>query len=370
MKLFIYALLVSLVACSSFVRKPKGKPVFTLNDFRNTIELKGKKITLPGIGFPGRLTFIPEKGVLMCLELRNESNNKWLHIYSMDSFKLIKSVIKNGTGNGEILGAFQLQYDNRNGGEVYITDVQKQQIFVYKADSLIEGNEKPFRIIGKPFSGRISFSNNDNRMSRAVVIDESYNFVDIRQSALNDSRMLFNKYHNDFSVRDSFGVYPKTTEEVPVHLLSQVLIGCLYGSTDNKYLVFTGLSTDYLSVYDTSGKMIASAIGPGALDVSYKIQKKGDGERIIPSSGRYGYGGYARINKGAIYTLYNGKSMNTSGPASYHSTDLFQFTYKLKPTTRYKLDIPIYGFEIDWRTNRLYGLNMEGSTPQLVIFQL
>jgi len=370
MKLFIYALLVSLVACSSFIRKPKGKPVFTLNDFRNTVELKGKKIALPGIEFPGRLTVISEKGVLMCLELRDKSDKKWLHIYSIDSFKLIKSVIKNGAGDGEMLGAFQLQYDNRNGGEIYITDVQKQQIMVYKADSLIGGNERPFKIIGKPFSGRISFSSNENRMSRAVVIDKSYNFVDIRQSALNDSRLLFNKYRSDFSVRDSFGLYPQTTEEVPVHLLSQVLIGCLYGSSDNKYLVFTGLSTDYLSVYDTSGKMIASAIGPGELDVSYKIQKKGDGERIIPSSGHYGYGGYARIKNGAIYTLYNGKSMNTSGPSSYHSTDLFQFTYKLNPTTRYKLEIPIYSFEIDWRTKRLYGLSMEGLTPQLVFFQL
>lgn len=370
MKLFTYTLLISLVACSSLVGKPKPKPVFTINDFSKTVELKGKQITLRGIEFPTRLTVIPEKGVFMCFEGEYLSNKKLLHIYSIDSVKLLRSVINIGAGDGEVLGAFQLQYDNRNGGEVYITDAQKQQIIVYKVDSLIAGNEKPFKIIGKPFSGRISFSINDNRLARAVVLDTSYNFVDIRQSALNDSRMLFNKYRSDFSVSDSFGLYPPTTEEVPAHLLSQVLIGCLSGSTDNKYLVYTALSADYLSVYDSNGKKIASAIGPGELDVSYKIQRKGDGERIIPSSGRYGYGGNARINNGAIYALYNGKSMKTSGPASYHSTELFQFTYKLNPTIRYKLDIPISGFDIDWRTKRLYGIRKDGETPQLVIFQL
>lgn len=113
--------------------------------------------------------------------------------------------------------------------------------------------------------------------------------------------------------------------------------------------------------------MIASAIGPGELDANYKIQKIGGGERVIPSSGRYGYGGKAKIDKGVIYVLYNGKDMKTHGE---HVTDLFQFTYKLKPTIRYKLNIPIYDFEIDWRTKRLYGLRMEGSTSQLVIFQL
>ena len=88
---------------------------------------------------------------------------------------------------------------------------------------------------------------------------------------------------------------------------------------------------------------------------------------VIPSSGRYGYGGRARINNGNIYVLYNGKDMKTHGE---EVTDLFQFTYKLNPAIRYKLNIPIHDFEIDWRTKRLYGLRMEGSTPQLVIFQL
>ena len=191
------------------------------------VELNGKIIALQNIARPARLTVIPEKGVLMCFDVSMSSKKKWLHIYSSDSIKLIRSVINKGSGEGEILGAFQLQYDNRNGGEIYITDVQKQQIIVYKADSLIGGNERPFKIIGKPFSGRLGFSSNENRLSRTVVIDESYNFVDVRLSALNHSRMLFNKYRSDFSVRDSFGVYPQTTDEVPTHLLGQVLAGCV-----------------------------------------------------------------------------------------------------------------------------------------------
>lgn len=368
--MIIGILFLSFVSFGFYIPKHKTRTVFTFTDFRKTTELKGKKIALPEMTFPGKLTIIPEKRLLIFLELNHDSDNKWLHFYSLDSFKLIKSLIKYGSGEGEILGAFQLQFNNRNGGEIYITDVQKQQILVYKVDSLMKGNERPYKVIGKSFSGRTSFSTNDNRIGRAVVIDDSYNFIDIRQSALNESRMLFNKYRSDFSLRDSFGIYPQTTEEVSPQLLSQVFMGCLYGSVDSKYLVFSGLATDYITIYDTSGKMIASAIGPGGLNSNYKIEKKEAGEKLTPSTGYYGYGGNARINKGLIYTLYNGKSINTSGPASYHSSDLFQFTYNLNPITRYKLDIPIYDFEIDWRTNRIYGLNREAATAQLVVFQL
>ena len=145
-----------------------------------------------------------------------------------------------------------------------------------------------------------------------------------------------------------------------------MLDGCLSISSDNKYLVFNSLTTDYLSVFDTSGKMVASAIGPGELDVSYKLEKAGNGERIIPSSGRNGYAGRAQINKGSIYVLYDGKDRKHGE----HLTDLFEFTIQLHPETRYKLNTPIFDFQINPSTKRLYGLRTEGSSPQIVIFQL
>lgn len=367
MKIFIYTLIFSLLACGSLVTNPEAKPIFTLEDFGKPVEKDGKKIVLTGVERPVRLTVIPDKGVLMCLDASMVSKKKWLHIYSIDSIKLIRSVINNGSGEREMLGAFQLQYDNRNGGEIYITDILKQQIFVYKLDSLISGNENPFKIIGKPFNAYKGLSINEDRLMRSVVIDNSYNIVDMRLSALNHSRILFNKYRNDLSLRDSFGVYPQTTDEIPIHMLGQVLDGCLSISTDNKHLVFTGLTTNYLSVYDTSGKMIASAIGPRELDVRFKVEKIGGSERIITSSGRHGYGGRAKIDKGTVYVLYNGNDMKTHDE---HVANLFQFNTQLHPKVRYKLSIPIYDFEIDWYTKRLYGLRMNGSASELVIFQL
>lgn len=367
MKLFVYTLIYSLVACSSSVSSSKTKPIFTLKDFTKTVVIDGKAKVLPGVERPVRLTLVPEKGVLLCFDAAMGSKKKWLHIYSLDSVKLIRSVINNGPGDGEMLGAFQLQYDKRNGGEIYITDVIKQQIVVYKADSLIAGNERPFKIIGKPFYGYHGLSINEDRLMRSVIIDKSYNIVDTRASASNHSRMLLNKYRSDLSVRDSFGFYPKTTDDIPPQMLSRVLDGCLGISTDNKYLIFSGLTTDYLSVYDTSGKIIASTIGPGELGVSYKTEKAGNGERIIPLLGHNGYACKAKINKGSIYALYDGKDRKSRDE---HAYDLLQFTSQLHPETRYKLNLPVFDFDIDWRTKRLYGLRMEGSTPQLVIFQL
>jgi hypothetical protein len=366
MKLLFSSILCALLACSSSSPYSKVKPVFTLQDFRKTVELEGKSMPLTGIERPVRLTILPEKNVLMCFEAAFGSTKKWLRIYSLDSIKLIRSVLTNGQADGEFLGAFQLQYDSRNGGEIYIMDVIKQQINVYKADSLIAGNEKPFKTIGNPFTGYRGININNNRLMRSVILDDSYNFIDVRGSGTNHSGMLLNKYRNDLSVRDSFGFYPKTTEDIPPHLLPQVLDGCLSISSDNKYLVFNSLTTDYLSVFDTSGKMVASAIGPGELDVSYKLEKAGNGERIIPSSGRNGYAGRAQINKGSIYVLYDGKDRKHGE----HVTDLFEFTIQLHPETRYKLNTPIFDFQINPSTKRLYGLRTEGSSPQIVIFQL
>jgi hypothetical protein len=366
MKLFFSTILLALVACSSSSPYAKVQPVFTIKDFRKTVALEGKAMPLAGVERPVRLTIVPEKNVLLCFEAAFGSTKKWLRIYSLDSLKLIRSVINNGQADGELLGAFQLQYDNRNGGEIYIMDVIRQQINIYKADSLIAGNEKPFKVIGKPFSGYHGLSINEDRLMRSVIIDNQYHFVDVRGSATNHSRMLLNKYRSDLSVTDSFGFYPKTTEDIAPHLLPQILDGCLSISSDNKHVVFNSLTTDYLSVYDTSGKMIASAIGPGELDVSYKLEKAGKGERIIPSSGRNGYAGRAQINKSSIYVLYDGKDRKHGE----HVSDLFEFSTQLQPQTRYKLDTPIFDFQIDWRTKRLYGLRTEGPTPQMVIFQL
>lgn len=361
------AFLFALLACGATDSDPKNKPVFTRDDFSKTIEIDGRAIALAGIDRPVRLTVLPDKGVLMFYEAAIGSTKKWIHFYSLDSVKPIRSVINNGEGEGELLGTFQLQYDGRNGGEIYITDIIKQQILVYKADSLIAGNEKPFKIIGKPFTGYHGRSVNADRLMRSVIINDSYHFIDTRASALNHSRMLLNKYRSDLSVADSFGFYPKTAEDIAPHMLSQVFDGCLNISDNNKYIVFNGLTTDYLAVYDTSGKMIASAVGPGELNAEYKIEKGGVGERVVSLSKHKGYGARGQIVRDSIYVLYDGKDNRSNDE---HVSDLFQFNTQLTPGIRYKLNLPIFDFQIDWRTKRLYGLRRQGSTPQMVIYQL
>lgn len=368
MKRFSYILLFSLIACSYSTPFSKTKPVFTLNDFRKTVELNGKEIALHGIERPSRLIIIPEKNVFMFYEGDYRSEKKWLHIYSLDSVKLIRTLINNGEADGELLGAFQMQYDKRNGGEIYILDAIKQQLIVYKADSLIAGVEKPFKIIGNPFHGYHGIPINGNMLMRSVIINDLYNIIDVRVSESNQSKMLLNKYGSDLSLQDSFGFYPKTTDDnISPQMLSSVLSGCLSITDNNKYLVFSGITTDYLAVYDTSGKMIGSAIGPGELDVNYKVEKAGSGERIIPLSDHYAYASRTKMNKGLLYALYNGKSRKNRVE---NSSDLLLFTRQLHPEIRYKLNLPIFDFDIDWQTKTLYGLRRDGATNQLVIYQL
>lgn len=324
---------------------------------------------MPNIERPVRLTLLADKGVLMCFEAARKSQKKWLHFYSLDSIKLIRSVINNGPNEGELLSAFQLQYDKRNGGEIYITDVVKQQIIVYKADSLIAGNETPFKILGRLFdvNQAPTFDIKKDRLVRTIVTDSSYNLIDTRVSQSNYSQMLFNKYRSDLSVRDSFGYYPKTEQNTLPNMIGQVLDGCIGLSTDIRYLVYSSLTTDYLSVYDTSGKIIASAIGPGDFDVSYKKERIGSAERVVPMSIHKGYLGSAEINDGFVYALYDGKDSRNNDE---HTSELFQFSIQLHPEIRYKLKIPVFDFEIDWNTGRLYGLRKEGLISQLVIYKL
>jgi hypothetical protein len=250
-----------------------------------------------------------------------------------------------------------------------VLDAIKQQIYVYKIDSLIAGHEKPFMILGRPFNKNRGRYITDDMMMRTVIIDKSYNSVDLKISSLNHNRMLFNKYRNDFSVRDSFGFYPKTTEDIPPVMLGQVVDGCINISTDNRYLAFNGLTTDYLTVYDTSGQMIAATIGPGELDVSYRTEKAGNGQRIIPSPGHEGYTGRAQMNKKSLFVLYDGRDIKKR--RGINVSDLFKFTPHLHPEIRYKLDLPVCDFDIDWHSKRVYALRYEEGTPvELVIYQL
>jgi hypothetical protein len=181
--------------------------------------------------------------------------------------------------------------------------------------------------------------------------------------------MLFNKYRNDFSVRDSFGFYPKTTEDIPPAMLGQVVDGCINISTDNRYLVFNGLTTDYLAVYDTSGQMITATIGPGELDVSYRTEKAGNGQRIIPSPDHEGYAGRVQMNKESLFVLYDGRDIKKR--RGVNVSDLFKFTSHLSPQIRYKLDLPVCDFDIDWYSKRVYALRYtQGAPVELVIYQL
>lgn len=367
MKLLFCTLFLALTVGSFYVPDLKTQSVFTLNDFGKPVELKGKEISLPGIEFPAQMTVIPEKRVFMFIEAATRSSKKWLHIYSLDSLKLIHSLINYGKGEGTQSSAFRIQYDNRNGGEVYILDASRRQIFIYKADSLIAGNDRPFKIIGNKFNEKVTVTAYENIMYRATVINNSYDFIDTRMNLPNTARLQFNKYRNDFSIKDSFGVYPKTEIELQPEALAMFLDGCLGLSTNNKYTVLSCLNTDYLAVYDTSGEKIASGYGPNELEVNDKPEKTESAERTVPLSNHKGYGGMARMNKSSIYVLYDGKNSRSS---DFHSSELLRFSTRLQPETRYKLNVPVYSLDIDWRAKRVYGLRKEDTTSKFVIFSL
>ena len=65
---------------------------------------------------------------------------------------------------------------------------------------------------------------------------------------------------------------------------------------------------------------------------------------------------YPVLGNNMIYVLFDGKNTSEQG---FHQDELFLFNYKLEPLIRFKLNIPIYAFDIDWEKNILYGLTLE-----------
>lgn len=344
-EVFFIFVLFAIVSCGSDDRiKVEEHTTFKRTDFKQTIALKGESIILDSLASPSRICVIPEKNLLIVADITGEYLAK---VYTFDQFKFIKYFVKKGEGPNEQLSLFHLQYDS-SADVIYATDFYKKRIFVYSIESLVDTSRsaQPLRNINM----------REGVLNKPAIISSNKIF-DLRDNSQEETVHVLNVYNNKGHLLYEKGMYPSIDKKYEKSQLWEVFAAGLNRSVDGRKLIVNYFNTDYLEVYDTAGLLQKRIQGPDIIYPDFvSASVSGNGTVTQPTrKQRNAYTGIAKMEKN-IFVLYDGESILRK---SYNVTDLFCFSEDLVPMRSYILDIPIFLFDIDWKTNTLYGLTSE-----------
>jgi hypothetical protein len=337
--------LCATISCTSIDKKAVGDHVtFGMKDFKTTTDLKGEVLRVDSLVVPSRICVIPEYNLLI---VADKGTNFLAKAYTLDSLKLIKYFVKKGEGPNEQLSIFHLQYDPL-AKCLNVSDFYKRRIFNYAIDSIISSSITTLPI------NNINFR--EMTLNKPVFISAN-KILDLRDNSQGDSIGVFNFYNDSGAITGITGKYPPIEKQYEKHQLWDVFAAGLNKSTDGSTIIVNYFNTDYLELYDTTGRLVKRVQGPDISYPDYRSQSVAGGGVITQPSKkqRNAYCGLAKMQNN-ILVLYNG---NPVGEGDDYSTMLFQFSNHLTPETFYKLDIPVFLFDVDWTSRTVYGLTRE-----------
>ncbi|MEC7752702.1 BF3164 family lipoprotein [Roseivirga sp. UBA1976] len=321
------------------------KGVFAYSDFEYELNLSGDVIALDSLKLPLR---IKVDGAKERMYITTASHSKWLQVYDIRSKKLINELVSKGQGPGEMLNATDVQLSHSK-NELYIHDMIQKRIDVYDLEKTIgEKSLMPKNTIEL-----------DSLQTYYPKIDRKGHVIDLISSLSgNEENRLYKLSLEDAAIIKEGGFYPEIDypQQSP-QFKSQVFMAFMNTDPEAEYFALAHAYTDYLELYDSDFNLISSARGPELFDPLLETKSVGGGGSMVAplKDSRDAYT-YPVLGNNMIYVLFDGKNTSEQG---FHQDELFLFNYKLEPLIRFKLNIPIYAFDIDWEKNILYGLTLE-----------
>jgi hypothetical protein len=348
-------IIILTASCKEQDKLTKTHIVYAEKDFPTSKPLAGNAKVLEKSVMPANILVIPEHNLLVILEMKGDYLAK---AYTLDSLRFLKYFVKKGEGPKEQLTALTLQYKARE-KLVYISDLRKKRIFAYSVESL-----KDTSAVSVPVS---SISVYTNYLRRPLILDND-RIVELRTSFNIDSIGVLNFYNQKGEFLFYKGTYPAIAhpDRYTPYEWHEVFMGCLSQSADGSKIILNYYTCDVLDLYDTTGNLLTRIQGPDNFDPDlYRQSLAGGTAMTFGKNGKLGYTGQAKM-KDELLVLYDG---NSAKRKDYHVDRLLHFDKELKPSTIFKLDSPIFAFDIDWNTRTLYGLThkVEGS---IVTFKL
>jgi hypothetical protein len=327
---------------------------YSLNDFPKKELLKGKKIQLDSSFNPTKIKIIGDKNLLLVVD---KYSQYFIKIYTLDSFKFLKSFGKKGSGNEEFIGIGSIAYDIKK-QLLYISDGYKSNLHIYSINSLLKSKSQkisPLKVIQiqHPITSTLVLPNN--------------NIVSTRINLKKDSIGMFNLYDNMGSYIKYVAQYPFNGEDYPSLALYDVYSGKFAISPSSDKILYAYNNTDILDMYNLNFELKKRIQGPMGFRTNLEVEKIHGAVSVgSTTKSKVAFRGSPRFTDSGVYILFDGETAKRKG---YQTKKLLKYSSNLDLLTYYNLDKEIFDFDIDLNGKIIYGLSHE-SKQNLIIFKL
>lgn len=351
--IFLYILLSFFFICCKKKTNQPGQ--FSFNDFKKQQSLTGSPQQLENLHLGTDLTVIPEKDLLLVIDVRNDSS--YVNAYRLKTLKFIKAFVKKGVGPNEQLDCNKLQYD-KAAKYLYAVDRSKGKIFQYAIDDIIDPKKAVFP--------KSDLTLDNKGLSKPLLLSNG-NFADYSIPKPNQSPFVFSFYSADGTPLFKRGHFPTLEENYSSSEIRTAFEGQFFSSKDGKHIVLSYFNGDYIDIYDSIGKLQHRVHGPEIFEPAVSTTSKYGGKMIINNEGSHFAYASPKISGDSVLVLYQGKG---APEGAYHEDKLLLFNQKLQPEVLYNLIQPIFLFDVDWRTKTLYALTHQVKGSNLIVIKL
>lgn len=331
----LFIILSIFYGCNSN-KKYENSYTFGIESFKQTKTLKGNPVLFDEeVKTPVALYTIDSFLVLI-----NMHTNVFIDRYNLTTLKKTGEYISFGSGPEEMIAPKSIIVDDST---IHLLDMGKQNLVLYdKLDFCY--NQSPILKNTVNFN---DFVSNVELLKNDIIVTTIH--------SPEHKRLSFFKQNGEFV--ETKGEYPiiKNQELNTIQKMSGYECSIVTNKDKDKIFVAYKL-TDLIEIYDINGNLITRKHGPEGFFPSIIVHNNGDMQTISYEKEKTKDGYFSPIAyNDEVYVLYSGK---THGPDKhdFNSGYLFVFDWDGKPIRAYSLEIPIFSFTIDPRTDILYGI--------------
>lgn len=317
--------------------KFENSSTFDVNSFSySNIKLTAEILPLDSLTNPVRIYCYDS-----LLFLISNQTSKLVNIYNLKLRKKIGDVIIKGRGPEEMLMVNDLQFI-RETDSFWAYDIIQKKMQEYSIKAIINNLDSP------PIQ---SIRIKDVGCLNPMVISDQ---IIIANSGQTKPLGRFFFYNNKGETIDIKGNYPEYGKDIPLIAKSEVF-SCKMGlKPDKSKIVLAYSMTDLIEIYNAEGKLLKRMHGPDCFSPLFEIRENQGGFQVVPFKEAKDAYVFPITTDEEFWVLYSGKSQS---PGEYHMETLLSFNWDGRPLANYVLDVPIFGFDVDWDNRIIYGLS-------------
>lgn len=334
--LFYIIIISCLFSCKE--NRYKNAETITRSDFKETRVLNGERIEFNDLLMkPVSITYRDS-----LLYMKNRSTENYFHVFNPYTLSKIGEFGAFGNGPNDFMEPVIIQSDDH---WLWILNQMKRSLSRYKIDF----KEGEIEIIE---NNKIAF---DDHVDQLAVLDN--NTIIASMMKPEDKKFYF--FNGQGELTATGGEYPEsgiefTNFEKIEGFMCQIAVNHKY-----KRIFVSHKQTDLIEIYDFDGKLLHRKHGPDHFFPVVKQTSDGDMVKVRSNPGTSRDGYFSPKYAGEeVFVLYSGVVFNGSN-AMYQIDQIYVFDWEGTPLKIYKLDQPIFNFDVDVKNRVIYGLSAE-----------